>query len=185
MIIKFNLLPKEQREEILEKEAFFKKHLFLKIYLFLIFLVVFLLGILTYVNYTQFNSLKKLKADKENQLQKYKNIAKKIKTLEKEEQEVRKRIETIIDLKKLQGQGLERLFLILKEMSNKIILTNLKLEVSKAQVKGLSLDVDFLAEYMRRLESQKEQIQAVNLKGVQQKILSDIKFSEFEIEILY
>ncbi len=85
----------------------------------------------------------------------------------------------------MQGQGLERLFLILKEMSNKIILTNLKLEVSKAQVKGLSLDVDFLAEYMRRLESQKEQIQAVNLKGVQQKILSDIKFSEFEIEILY
>ncbi|BAU22838.1 hypothetical protein THC_0443 [Caldimicrobium thiodismutans] len=182
MIIKFNLIPKEKLEiEIREKPP-----VFFKIYsaIFLFFIIT--MASLIYNIQTKIHSLDKEKKNKELILNNYKNIAKKVKSMEKENEEVKKRIETIIALKDTQGKNLRYLAEIMANtIQNQLIFSSLKLENAKASIKGLGLEMDFLAMYMQNLEQKKDIIKSVNLKNAQQKIVSDLKLVEFELEVLF
>ncbi|MFN3302052.1 MAG: PilN domain-containing protein, partial [Patescibacteria group bacterium] len=65
------------------------------------------------------------------------------------------------------------------------IFTNLKLESSKANIKGISLDIDYLANYMGELEKNKDIIKSVNLKVAQQQAIRNLNIINFELEILF
>lgn len=182
MIIKFNLIPKEKVEaEIKEKPL-----IFLKVYsAFLLFFIITIASLI-YNTQTKIYSLDKEKKNKEMTLNKYKNIAQKVKVMEKENEEVKKRIETIIALKDAQGKNLRYLDEIMANTSqNQLIFSSLKLENSKAFVKGLGLEMDFLAMYMQKLEQKKDIVKSVNLKNAQQKVVADLKLVEFELEVLF
>ncbi len=182
MIIKFNLLPKER----VEIEAPEKTPVFLKIYSAILLFFIISVVSLTVNLQNKINYLEKEKKNKEMTLNNYKNIAKKVKNMEKENEEVKKRIETIITLKEAQGKNLRYLAEIISNTNqNQLIFSTLKLDNSKAFIKGLGLDMDFLAIYMQRLEQKKEVIKAVNLKNAQQKVLADLKLVEFELEVLF
>lgn len=183
MIIKFNLIRKEERE--LEKIEI-KKFSFLKFYFSLI---LFLIISLTIIFYEKNKTIKKLEAKKNEKqmiLTKYRNIANKIKKLEKENEEIKKRIETIVNLKKSQERELKKLAELLYESnSDKILLTNLKINSNKGNIKGLSLDLDYLAYYMQNLEKKKDLIKEIILKTATQKESYEIKMIEFEMEVNY
>ncbi|MFN3568331.1 MAG: PilN domain-containing protein [Caldimicrobium sp.] len=184
MIIKFNLIPKEKIEEI---EALKERpYLFLKSYFVL--LLIMLLGVCSFVILKQreVSLLEKTKKEKEEALTKYKYTAQKVKEMEKDIEELKKRIETLVALKSKQGKNLKNLNILLS-MANpsKVIFTNLKLESSKANIKGLGLDMDFLAHYMGELEKNKEIVKNVNLKIAQQQTIGDLKVINFELEVFF
>lgn len=182
MIIKFNLLPIKRPEE--KKEE--KTYIFLKFYIFLLALLLFGLGGYFFKSTSEISSLEKNKKEKEETLAKYKKIAQKVKKMEAEKEELKKRIETIIMLKNKQGKNLKNLFTIMaKVKSGKLIFTNLKLDSAKATIKGLGLDMDFLALYLDELEKTKEIIKGINLKTAQQKNIGDLKFIDFEVEVQF
>jgi type IV pilus assembly protein PilN len=182
MIIKFNLLPKEK----IEFEAPEKTPVFLKVYsAILLFFIISVISLTVNVQ-KKINSLETDKKNKETTLNNYKNIAKKVKTMEKENEEVKRRIETLVTLKESQGKNLRYLAEIISNTNqNQLMFSTLKLDDSKALIKGLGLDMDFLALYMQRLEQKKEIIRSVNLKNAQQKVLADLKLVEFELEVLF
>lgn len=182
MIIKFNLIPKEK----VEIEVPEKKPIYLKVYSTILLFFIISIVSLTVNLQIKINSLEKEKKNKEMTLNNYKNIANKVKNMEKENEEVKRRIEILITLKESQGKNLRYLAEIISNTSqNQLIFSTLKLDNSKAFIKGLGLDMDFLAIYMQRLEQKKEFIKSVNLKNAQQKVLADLKLVEFELEVLF
>ena len=182
MIIKFNLLPKES-VEVETKERTLS---FFKIYFSILSFIILSLILLIHNNYSIYKKLEKEKNEKQILLNKYKNIAKKVKNLEKENEEIKKRIETVVNLKKDQGKNLKYLAELIKEIQpDKLILTNLKIQNDNCYLKGLSLDIDFLAYYMQSLEGKKDLIKNVNLKTAYQKEVSDLKLVEFELEVKF
>ena len=182
MILKFNLLPKRVAEVKPETRPF----TFVKIYFIILsFLVITLISV-TYNNYSKIKTFEKEKNEKQLLLNKYKNITKKVKELERENEEVKKRIEMIVNLKRNQGKNLKYLAEVIKEIKpEKLMLSNLKIQNDSAFLKGISLDMEFLAFYMQSLESKKEIIKNVNLKTAYQKGMGDFKLVEFEMEVKF
>jgi len=167
MIIKFNLLPKK---ELIKLEEVKKKYVFLKT-----FLIIFIVVITTIVvegfrlGYT-LKSLKEEKIKKEKKLAEYKKIVQKVKFLEKETEKIKKRISTIINLKKSQGKGLQKLEVLLENIGrNKIVLTELSIEPSKAEINGVSSDLKNIANYLKNLENRKDIIKEVSLRKTEKK----------------
>ena len=182
MIIKFNLIPKPKIEEIPEK----KKYLFLKFYSLLLILIILGLGAYFIKSQSEISSLEKIKKERETTLNKYKEVASKVKKMESEKEELKRQIETMVNLKAKQGKNLKNLYAILSKVNyGKLIFTNLKLDSSKAVIKGLGLDMDFLALFMEELEKEKEVIKSLNLKTAQQKNVGDLKFIEFVLEMQF
>lgn len=182
MIIKFNLLPIKKTEEIKEE----KRYIFLKLYVFLLGVLLLGMGIYFFKSSSQISSLEKVKKEKEETLAKYRFIAQKVKKMETEREELKKRIETIVTLKAKQGRNLKNLYTLLAKVNtSKLIFTNLKLEQTKANIKGLGLDMDFLALYLDELEKNTEIIKGVNLKTAQQTNIGNIKFINFEVEVQF
>lgn len=183
MIIKFNLLP---REEIITPEVTEQPPVFLKFYTFLLLFLVITLVIFSYNTQTKISSLESDKKKKEEILKKYKTIAQKVKEMERENEEVKKRIEVIIALKEAQGKHLRNMAHLFQAVeANRLLFNNFKLDSNKAFIKGLGLDMDFLAIYMQNLENNKELFKAVNLKTAQQKSIGDLKLVEFELEVTF
>ena len=182
MILKFNLLPKK----IVEVKAEERPFSFVKIYFSILSFIILSLILIAYNNYSTIKNLEKQRNEKQFLLNKYKNIAKKVKELEKESEEIKKRIETVVNLKKNQGRNLKYFAEVIKEIQpEKLILTNLKIQNDNAYLKGLSLNMDFLAFYMQTLENKKDIIKNVNLKTAFQKELADLKLVEFELEVKF
>ncbi|MFN3504924.1 MAG: PilN domain-containing protein [Caldimicrobium sp.] len=184
MIIKFNLIPKEKIEEAERIKE--RTYLFLKLYFVLIIIII--LGVSSFVIFKQreISALEITKKEKEETLKKYKHIAQKVKEMEIEKEELKKRIKILVSLRTNQGKNLKNLYTLLSMVNpSKLIFTNLKLESSKANIKGLGLDMDFLAHYMGELEKNKEIVKSVNLKIAQQQTIGDLKFINFELEILF
>ncbi|MCS7199140.1 MAG: PilN domain-containing protein [Caldimicrobium sp.] len=116
----------------------------------------------------------------------YKRIAIKVKEMERENEEIKKRIEIILTLRDAQGKNLKNLANVLRDVpASKLLFSNLKLDNSKAYIKGIGLDMDFLALYLQNLENNKEVIKALNLKTAQQKTIGDLKLIEFELEVSF
>ncbi|MBO8144089.1 MAG: hypothetical protein H0Z16_05845 [Thermodesulfobacterium sp.] len=179
MIIKFNLLPKKEPVKLEEVK---KKYVFLRT-----FLIVFIVVITTIVvegfrlGYT-LKSLKEEKIKKEKKLAEYKKIAQKVKFLEKETEEIKKRISTIINLKKSQGRGLQKLEVLLENIGrNKIVLTELSIEPSKAEMNGVSSDLKNIANYLKNLENRRDIIKEVSLRKTEKKEV----YIEFKAGVLF
>ncbi|MFN4220592.1 MAG: PilN domain-containing protein [bacterium] len=182
MIVKFNLLPIRKTEEIKEE----KRYIFLKLYVFLLSFLLLGMGIYFFKSSSQISSLEKIKKEKEETLAKYRVIAQKVKKMEIEREELKKRIETIVTLKAKQGRSLKNLYTLLAKVNTgKLIFTHLKIEHTKANIKGMGLDMDFLALYLDELEKSTEIIKGVNLKTAQQTNIGNINFINFEVEVQF
>jgi len=179
MIIKFNLLPKK---EIVKPEEVKEKYIFLKT-----FLIIFVIVILTIVMegiYLGYNlkSLKNEKMKKETKLREYKKIAQKVKILEKESEEIKKRISTIIDLKKRQGKELQKIETLIGNIGiNRIIFTQLSIKPSQAEITGVSSDLKDIANYLKNLENQRNIIKEVSLSETVKKEA----YIEFKAGVLF
>ncbi len=167
MIIKFNLIPKKG---IVKPEVEKEKYPFLKTFL-TVFLVIIIaiIGEGFNLNYT-LKILKNEKIAKEKKLAEYKKIAEKVKVLEKENKEIKKRIITIINLKRKQGSGLKKIETLISNIDkNRIVLTKLWVRPSKAEINGVSSDLKDIAEYLKNLENTKEIIKNVSLSKTKKK----------------
>ena len=184
MILKFNLLPRE-RLEALEAESK-KKYQFLKlagIAILLTFLSISFTSI--YLAY-KIHFLKSIAKDLSLELSKYKFIAQKVKAMEKENKEIKQRILTILKLKKQQAQILKRLDCLLRAIdNNKIFFNNLEITVSRAQIKGVSMDLEYIANYLKNLERNKNIIKDVILKNTVKRESQAIPYIEFNTEIRF
>lgn len=182
MILKFNLLAKKVIEIKTEERRFS----FVKIYFSLLFFIIFSLILMTYNNYSTIKNLEKERNRKQILLNKYKTIAKKVQDLEKVNEEIKRRIETIVNLKRNQGKTLKYFGEVIKEIQpEKLLLTNLTIQNDNAYLKGLCLDMDFLAHYMQLLENKKDIIKNINLKTAFQKEMTNLKLVEFELEVKF
>ncbi len=167
MIIKFNLLPKKEVIKIEEKK---EEYIFLKtLFIIFIVIVVTIIGEGIRLQYN-LNNLQKEKEKKQKQLVEYRTIAEKVKIMEKEIEEIKKHILTIIDLKKKQGEMLQKIEAIIVNIEkNKIVFTQLTLDPSKAELIGISSDLKDIGHYLKNLENQKEFIKEVNLNETNKK----------------
>lgn len=181
MIIKFNLLKLQKKEEPVVIE---KRITFIKVYLVLLALTLAgIVGAFFYYQ-TEIKSLEKEKAEKEQKLKEYQVLAQKVKQLEEENEEIKKRITTILSLKKLQGQKLKVIDSIFSSIgNNKILFSNLILESSRASFKALSVDLEYIANYLNTLESNKELFKYVELKKTVQQKKGVLNYIEFETEV--
>lgn len=178
MIIKFNLLPKKEivKPEVKEKYIFLKTFLIIFI---IVILTIMMMGI--YLGYN-LKSLKNEKMKKEIKLRKYKKIAQKVKILEKESEEIKKRISTIIDLKKRQGKELQKIETLIRNISiNRIIFTQLSVKPSQAEITGVSSDLKDIANYLKNLENQRNIIKEVFLSETVKKEA----YIEFKAGVLF
>ncbi|RLG09215.1 hypothetical protein DRN73_10255 [Candidatus Pacearchaeota archaeon] len=179
MIIKFNLLPKK---EVVKPEEIKEKYIFLKT-----FLVIFIIVIVTIVVegiYLGYNlkSLKSEKMKKETKLKEYKKIAQKVKILEKKSEEIKKRISTIIDLKKRQGKELQKIETLIRNIGrNRIVFTQVSIEPSQAEITGVSSDLKDIANYLKNLENQQGIIKEVSLSETVKKEA----YIEFKAGVLF
>ena len=179
MIIKFNLLPKK---EIVKSEEVKEKYIFLKT--FLIIFVIVILTIVMGVIYLGYNlkGLKNEKIKKETKLKEYKKIAQKVKILEKENEEIKKRISTIIDLKKRQGKELQKIEILIGNIGvNRIVFTQLSVKPSQAKITGVSSDLKDIANYLKNLENQRNIIKEVTLS----EIVKKEAYIEFKARVLF
>ncbi len=167
MIIKFNLLPKKEPIRVEEEK---ERFVFLKT-----FLIIFLAVIITifaegvHLQYA-FKNLKNEKVEKEKKLVEYKKIEEKLKELEKENEELKKRISTIIALKENQGKGLQRIDTLIGNIGkNRIVFTELSVEISNASISGVSSDLKDIAGYLKNLENIKEIVKEVSLNKTEKK----------------
>lgn len=182
MIIKFNLLPQKTTEVTIKE----KPLTFITVYFSILSFILISFALIAYNNYSTLRKLESEKNEKQMTLTKYKNIAEKVKKLEKESEEIKQRIETLVNLKKEQGKSLNYLAELIKEIApDKLIITSLTLKDNNAHIKGMGLDMDFLAYYMQSLENKKNIIKNVNLKIASQKELQDLKLVEFELEVKF
>lgn len=179
MIIKFNLLPRKEPVRVEEEK---ERFVFLKTFL-IIFLVVIITILVEGVRlqYTLKN-LENEKIEKEKKLLEYKKIEEKLKELERENEELKKRISTIITLKENQGKGLQRIDTLIANIGkNKIVFTELSLELSKADINGVSSDLKDIAGYLKNLENTKEIIKEVSLNKTEKKA----GYIEFKAGVLF
>jgi len=184
MIIKFNLLPQEKRVTQARK-----KIISLSFGYFYVFtLIVFLLLIIATMFYIEWElkNLEQEKNEKKALLDKYKTIALRVKKLEEENEEIKKRINAIIELKKEQGQTLRMVYYVIYGIKeNKILINNLKVEKGRGIIKGYAVSYEDVANYLKNLEQSKEVFKKVEIKSAISKVIADYPLVEFEGEVQF
>ncbi len=163
MIIKFNLIPR--KEEVPEEKK--EKYIFFKILLFIIGLsFVFIIGEIIVMNH-ELNYLQRQKAEKERIFRKYQYIKKEIQTLEAENKLIEMRIDTLIGLKRMQGQQLKRIATLISSVkNNKVYFKELALNINIATINGISFDLKDIADYLKNLENQKPIVKVVSIEEI-------------------
>ncbi len=164
MIIKFNLLPK--KEEAFEEELK-KEYIFLKVFTILIVLLFGFIIFETIRMSYEIKHFKKEKNEKEKKFKQYQLIDRQIKNLRIENEEIKRRIETIISLKKAQGEQLKKIETIIASINNnKIYFNQLTLNTNHAKIEGISFNLKEIANYLNNLEKQKPVIKEVNIEEI-------------------
>ncbi|WP_028841853.1 PilN domain-containing protein [Thermodesulfobacterium hveragerdense] len=180
MIIKFNLLPKpkETVKEEIHKEPFRFYKLIIPLVIFV--LSVMLSGIISMEK--QKKDLIKEKTTKETKLKEYKMVAQKVEQLEKENEEVKRRIETILSLKKDREKILKRLDVVLSNLGKtQVYFSLLKISSNQTKIEGISADMKEVGEYLRTLEEKKDIVRQVNITQVKKQD----KLVEFQAEVSF
>ncbi|WP_297057008.1 PilN domain-containing protein [Thermosulfurimonas sp.] len=165
--------------EVKEKRAL--AFSWVKLYLgALVVLVSLLLGSLVWMH--QELSSREARLDRlEMEKRKYALLAKKVQALKKEDQELRTRIQTILDLKRRRGQLL-RVFdqVILSLPAGKMYLVNLSLDMHRVVLSGFALDYQNVATFLKTLE-EKPIFKKVDLFYTRKKKIGEYDLVEFKI----
>ncbi len=164
MIIKFNLLPK--KKEIGEEELK-KEFPFLKVFITLIVLSFSFIIIETIKMGYEIKHLRKEKIEKEKKIRQYHLIERQIKNLKIKNEKIKRHIETIIGLKRMQGEQLKRIETIIASIkNNKVYFNKLVLNITRAKIEGISFSLKDIANYLKNLEKQKPIIKEVNIEEI-------------------
>jgi len=184
MIIKFNLLP--HKKKIIKTSKKVISLSFAHVYVFvLIIIFAFIIGAVINVE-LNLRKLEKEKREKEEYLNRYKSIAIKVKKLEEEKEDIKKRINAIIELKKDQGQRLRVLYYIISEVKeNKVLISTLKADPGKGYIKGYAFSLEDVANYLKNLEVNKQVFKNVELRSAVTKQLGEYSLVEFESEVQF
>ncbi len=179
MIIRINFVPKEEKKKITLRLNWG--------YVYLICLgltVCFILVSFVYINHKQSSLLKK-KSELEFQRLRYIAVLKQIKSLEKENRELKRRINTIISLKKYRGYQLKVFDKVLLCVPlGELYLTNFVMKDSLVYVEGIASDYGSVADFLERLENEKIFSEVV-LQDTKQKVLKNMVVVEFRVSIKY
>ena len=180
MIIKFNLVPKEVVEATKEEKeplGYFKVSALITGCVVLI--IILMIGFLEFKSY----ELNKVLINQKVRLQKFKEIAREVKDMEKQVNKIRQKIEIMLSLRRSQRIQMERLYYILKAIGNeKIYFTQLKLNYDKAFISGQAEDIESIANYLKKLSSYKKIVSVVDLLSIEKnanlmKFSATVKFS--------
>jgi len=184
MIIKFNLLP--HKKKIIKTSKKVISLSFAHVYVFvLIIIFAFIIGAVINVE-LNLRKLEKEKREKEEYLNRYKSIAIKVKKLEEEKEDIKKRINAIIELKKDQGQRLRVLYYIISEVKeNKVLISTLKADPGKGYIKGYAFSLEDVANYLKNLEVNKQVFKNVELRSAVAKQFGEYSLVEFESEVQF
>lgn len=183
MIIKFNLIPRKEKPD---KEIPTERPIFLTILVSTVILLASVAILLTWKTEKEVNRLNKNKKEKEELLVKYKNIANKVKEIEKRNEETEKRIKIIVSLKEKQSQTLRKIATIIHYTEpNRVFFNNFYMNDTNAKIKGISIDIDLLANYMNNLDLKKDIIKSINLKSAESKKIGVTSLFEFELEVSF
>uniref|UniRef100_A0A7C4NUM9 Fimbrial assembly family protein n=1 Tax=Thermodesulfobacterium geofontis TaxID=1295609 RepID=A0A7C4NUM9_9BACT len=179
MIIKFNLLPKRELIKVEEEK---ERFVFLKTFLIIFIAVILTIFVEGFRLQHTLKTLKNEKVEKEKRLVEYKKVAEKLEELEKENEELKKRISTIVSLKENQGKGLQRIETLIGNLGkNRIVFAELSVGISNANMNGISSDLKDIAEYLKNLENVKELVKEVSLNKTEKKE----GYIEFRAEVLF
>jgi len=163
MILKFNLIPREKAKAFEEEKtfSFFKVLGTVTGIIIFIFLIIF-----TTLQYEGYSLKKKLEKN-QIKLKKFSYIAKQVKHLKTISKDIEERITVMLGLKNFQERQLKKLGVLLYNISkNKVYFIQLKFSPKSATIKGLSEDIDYLANYLKKLKSAKELVSQINLLNV-------------------
>jgi len=176
MIIKFNLVPEEKvKKKKIEPSINFNK-IFIGVISGVIIIMVILIGFMEFKSYKLAKELRKETAI----LRRYKNIAQEVKRLEKQTEEIKNRIVIMLRLRNYQRLQMEKFFCLFKNIGyNALFLTDFVFFPDKAVIKGLSLSLNDIANYLSRLEKANKLISKANVKNIQKKE----NFLQFDINV--
>ena len=181
MIIRFNLVPKYEREKKRKIEIDYVKLFFICI-LIVVFAIITSFVVLEY----KLNRLERLKRLKIAERNTYKKIIPKIKQLKEQHKEITQKILTILSLKKKQGRVLYVYYIIASSIEkNDITFKNLTINSQKALLKGISLDLEDVANFLQTLESHKEILKTIELENVYKRKVGGIGIVEFNTQIFF
>ena len=185
MIIRFNLVPKYDKEKEKKKKKKIEIN-YIKLFFVCILGVLFtIISSFIFLEY-KLNRLEKLKRLKIAERNTYKKIIPKIKQLEEQHKEITQKILTILSLKKKQGQILYTYYIIVSSIGdNDITFKNLTINSQKALLKGVSLDLEDVANFLQTLEFHKEILETIELENIYKKKVGGIEIVEFNTKIFF
>lgn len=181
MIVKFNLAPeKEPQDGVINRSS----HKSLKILSAILLILISGIIVLTVKTERELRALERQKREKNELLLKYKTIANKIKDLEKRNEEIERKIRIIVALKEKQDLTLKRMSTLFTYAEKKrVYFTNFQMNETQARVRGISFDIDLVANYMDLIETNRNIIKSINLKFAKTKEF--ISYYNFEIEVVF
>ncbi|WP_068669118.1 PilN domain-containing protein [Thermosulfurimonas dismutans] len=180
MIIKLNFIPREERKRFVFRVSWLN----LYISVLLILLVTILFSFI-WIN-RELALLEREKSFLQQERNRYRKVIRKIGQLKKENQEIKNRIEAIINLKKKKGHNIKVLDDVLLAVPlGKIYLTRLELSNSMVTIVGFAVDYENVAIFLKKLESTGDLFKEVNLQYTKQKNVKGYNLVEFRIWIKY
>ncbi|MBX6423656.1 PilN domain-containing protein [Thermosulfurimonas sp. F29] len=166
-----------------EKRKFVLRIDWLKIYFLSACLCLFLVIFSFLAIQREINDKNREKELLQRERARYIILIKKIEKLKKEDDELKNRIQTIIDLKRKRGQLL-KIFdeIMLSVPIGKMYLVNFSLHNNRAIVSGFALDYENVAVYLKALES-KKLFKRTDLLYTKQKEIKGYNLIEFKINL--
>jgi len=183
MIIRFNLVPKYDKEK---KKKIKIEISYIKLFFICLLGVIFtIISSFIFLEY-KLNHLEKLKRLKIAERNRYKKIIPKVKQLEEQHKEITQKILTIISLKKKQGRILYAYYIIVSSIGdNDITFKNLTINSQKALLKGVSLDLEDVANFLQTLEFNKKILKTIELENIYKRKVGGIEIVEFNSQIIF
>ena len=179
MIIKLNLIPRAEKKR---KFAFYFS--WLNIYASLIFILLTAILVSFLWIDKELSALEREKTFLQQEKKRYLEEIKKIKQLEKENQEIKNRIEAVVNLKKTKGYKIKILDQVLLAVPlKKMYLTSLKVNDSVLTLSGFAIDYENVAIFLKRLENNPDLFKGIDLKYTKRKNVKGYNFVEFELKI--
>ncbi|NPA39530.1 MAG: hypothetical protein GXO57_03710 [Thermodesulfobacteria bacterium] len=177
MIIKFNLLPPEKAKKRIEPSINFNK-IFVGVISGILIIAIVLIGFLEFKSYKLAKEVRKETAI----LRKYKHIAQEVKRLQRQTEEIKNRIVIMLRLRNYQRTQMEKFDYLLRNIgSNALYLTDLTFFPDKAVVKGMSLTLNDIANYLSGLEKNSKLVYWANVRNIRR----NENFLQFDINVKF
>jgi type IV pilus assembly protein PilN len=175
-MIKINLLPREEVKAVPEVKREFS-------IVFLFYILLALVGSYLALSLnSQKTTLKKELQSVQTELNKYKDIQRKLAGLKNKKKVIKQKIKVVSVLEKERGKAIEVLnTLTAKILVDKMWVEELKLEGNRLSIKGIALGNETVAEFMERLKKTPN-FQVVELIKTEKKKVSEVSLTSFTLE---